>query len=519
MRQVVFQIGSSTGKAIMNDDSLKTQLDEEFIKKTIDAYVEKQLAGYQYAKISNAKVIHDSVHGTNIFHPYEMAFLDLPIIQRLRRISQTDVASFVFPAGNHNRFEHTIGVTAIVGQMVDSIFPKCNDFLKEEIDRDFIFHNCRVAAILHDCGHGPFSHLSEQIYAPQFERIKAGNPILKGANAHEIQSYFIATSAPMRKFNEETIKNIYGVEIDLDLVGAMIVGYIDKSNSRAKSLGFAVELINGAFDADKLDYILRDAHATGIRMALDLPRLMYTLNIISDKEGVNRLAIDISGVAALEEIVFNKMMLTSTIYHHQKVRAAGCMLKDIISNSGKFGSALDYLNYTDDMIFNLNSRKLLIKKQLHMLKNRVIPKRAFCFSSRTLNDVSVMGKIMEKLNEREFKNDLISNIAVYVRKKLNSDIKKHEIWIDSPKNPKFKEATQCLIRSEGTENGYILLREVFPTDDWVKAFSENKWQGFVYAMSENCQNVAIASKYVLEEVFQTKFNSFATKLCKIEERA
>jgi HD superfamily phosphohydrolase len=399
--------------------------------------------------------------------------------------------------------------------MVDSIFPKCEKILNDiGIDRDLIFHNCRVAAILHDIGHGPFSHLSEELYASQFNEIKQNNPILQGASAHEILSYFIATSAPMRKFNEEIIKNTYKIDIDLKLVGAMIVGHIDKADEYAKKLGFAVELINGAFDADKLDYILRDAHATGIHIALDLARLLYTLNVI-DKDGINRLAVDISGVTALEEIVFNKMMLASTIYHHQKVRAAGCMLKGIIEGSGNFNTALDYLRYTDDMIFNLTSKNIFVEKQLHMLKNRIMPKRAFCFSSRTLEDVSVQRTIMSRFQDKEFRIVTIAAIVDYIRKEFGQNIQENEIWIDSPANPKFKEATQCLIKSEGAENDRLLLRDVFPIDDWVRAFSENKWKGFVYAMPENCKTVAVASKYVLEKIFDAEFNSFATKLCKI----
>jgi len=490
------------------------QLTKEFIQETVDAYVSAQMQGYRHCKTSHPKVLHDSVHGTNIFRPHEIAFLDLPIIQRLRRISQTDVASFVFPAGNHNRFEHTVGVAIVVGQMIDSIYSKSNCVLNA-IDEEFIRNNCRIAALLHDCGHGPFSHLSEQLYMSQFDDIRK-SILFKGASAHEILSYYIATSAPMRKFNQEIIKGLYNVEIDLDFVGAMIIGYIDKSSEKDCSRGFAVEVINGPFDADKLDYILRDAHATGIRMALDLPRLMYTLNVIPDKIGVNRLAIDISGVAALESIIFNKMMLTSAIYHHQKVRAVGCMLKSIIENSELFKNALSFLNYTDDQIMSLNSENELVEKQLYMMKTRMLPKRAFCFSSRTLDDTSKQRTIMERFEDRDFKRDIIANIALYVKEELGHEIEAHDIWIDSPKNPKFKEATQCLIKSEGSENNYLLLSDVFPTDDWVRAFSENKWQGFVYTIPESCQHVAIASKYVLEEVFQAKFNSFATKLCKID---
>ena len=494
----------------------KHPLSEEALRKAVDAYVEKSLSNYQHTKIRDKKVIHDSVHGTNIFSPYEIAFLDLPIIQRLRRISQTDVASLVFPAGNHNRFEHTIGVAVIVGNMINSLSK--NDIVREHNKENYIFNHCRVAAILHDCGHGPFSHLSEQIYAPELKKIKE-KKLLKGAREHEILSYFIATSKPLRKFNDETIKGVYGVDIDLDFVGSMIVGYINKKDPWFKERGYAIELINGAFDADKLDYILRDAHSTGIQMALDLPRLMHTLDVICDTKGINRLALDISGVIALEEIVFNKMILTSTIYHHQKVRAAGCMLKSIIEKSGKFKNVFDYLDYTDDMIFCLNSDDVdkCVTQQLDKLKNRMLPKRAFCFSSRTLKNAYAQSTIMEGLEKNEFKDEIIAHIANYVRKKLKHEISENDIWVDSPENPKFKEATQCLIKNEGSGKNYISLRAIFPTDDWVRAYSENKWKGFVYTFPENRRDVAKASKYVFENVFETKFNSFAEKLCKIDD--
>jgi len=494
----------------------KQQLDEASVRKAIDSYVKNQLKNHQNIKIRDKKVVHDSIHGTNIFYPHEIAFLDLPIIQRLRRISQTDIASLVFPSGNHNRFEHTIGTAVIAGKMINSLLLKSN-IVRKHNKSNYIYNNCRIAAILHDCGHGPFSHLSEQIYGAEFDDIKKDNKKLRGASAHEILSYFIATSEPLKKFNKEIINGVYGIDIDLDFVGSLIVGYIDRENSKLKEYGYAVELINGAFDADKLDYILRDAHTTGIHMALDLPRLMYTLDVIPDGERINRLAIDISGVIALEEIVFNKMILTSTLYHHQKVRAAGCMMKSILKKSNKFNDVLNYLNYTDDMIFCLNLGDEYLMHQLNKLKNRVLPKRAFCFSSHTMNNASDLKNIMTNLESDEIKDKIIAIIADYIRSKLKHDINDNEIWIDSPAPPKFKEASQCLIKSEGSKNDYISLRDVFPTDDWGRAFSENKWKGFVYTMPENCKYVAKASKYIFEEVFQTKFNPFASKLCKIDD--
>lgn len=487
------------------------QLAESDLKNKVDKYVEIKLKNVSKNAIRGPKVIHDSVHGTNMFQPHEIALLDLPIIQKLRRISQTDVASFVFPAGNHNRFEHTVGVTAVAGQMVDAIFSKSNNDILKDLRKEEIYNNCRAAAILHDCGHGPFSHLSEQVYGSQFTEIKKTNKIFAGASPHEILSYFITTSAPMKEYNEVVIKGVYGIDINLDFVGEMIVGYIDKS--RVPSLGFAVEVINGAFDADKLDYILRDAHSTGICMALDLPRLMYTLDVLPDKEKVNRLAIDISGVSALEEIVFNKMMLTSTIYHHQKVRAAGCVVKSILQGCGLFKKATDYLNYTDDQVFNIGHPQIAI--YLEMLLNRNLPKRAFCFSPRTLKDVYMLREIMSHLEDDKIKQDIIENISSYIKSNYGQQVSSNMIWIDSPNNPSFKEATQCIIKSEGASNNYILLRDVFATDDWVRAFSENKWQGFVYTIPEHCDVVAKASQDIFEQIFQTKFNVFAKRLCKI----
>ena len=498
-------------------------MDEITLKKAINDYVEKHLTNIseKHVKIKDNKVIHDSVHGTNIFRPHEIAFMDLPIVQRLRRISQTDVASLVFPAGNHNRFEHTAGVAVIAGKMIDSLLLK-KGVVSDHNEENFILNNCRVAAILHDCGHGPFSHLSEQIYSPKFKVIQKNNPVLKGASAHEIISYFIATSESLKKFNDNIIKGIYRVDINLDFVGSMIVGYVDKEDIESKKLGYAVELINGAFDADKLDYILRDAHSTGIHMALDLPRLMHTLDVIPDEEGVNRLALDISGVTALEEIVFNKMILAGTIYHHQKVRAAGCMLQSIIEKSGKFNEVTNYLNYTDDMIFCLDSVDEVdeyVKKQLDRLKNRILPKRAFCFSLCTIKSEKTFSQkeIMKGLKNDEFKKNIISKIAEYSKNELKHEVSEDEIWIDSPKNLKFKEGAQCLVKSEGSPNDYIHLSDVFPTDEWVKAYSENRWKGFVYAMPENCSYVARASRYVFEAVFQIEFNQFAEKFCKIDD--
>jgi len=482
---------------------------ETQLRSLIDTHVREVLSHCNLNSTPGQKVIHDSIHGTNMFSGHEIALLDLPIIQRLRRISQTDVASLVFPAATHNRFEHTVGVATIAGNMVDALFKAKNPLL-DGIDRDYIYNNCRVAAILHDCGHGPFSHSSEQIFKPHLSEIKRSNPRLAGASAHEILSFLIATSEPMREYNEKIIKGVYGIDIDLDFAGDMIVGFVDRT--RRPELAFAIAIINGAFDSDKLDYLMRDAHCTGINMPLNLPRLMYTLDVIRDREGLIRLAIDFSGVSALEEIIFNKMMLTSTIYQHQKVRCAGCVLRSIFKKTPDLDTVDDFLRITDDDVFNLKSDLPEVSEYINMLRNRILPKRAFCVSPRSLESAAALGRIISACSDEDIRNHIIKEICAYSANHLDHVIPPEFIWLDFPPHAVFKEAPQCVIKNS---DGYLPLNEIFPVDDWVRAFSESKYHGFVYTMPEHRQAASKAAKAVLEDTFDVKFNDFGFRLCKL----
>ena len=491
------------------------------LKQNVELFMEEIFRDYEHTLVKNAKAIHDSVLETNYFLPYEIAFLDLPIVQRLRHISQTDVASYVFPSGNHNRLEHTLGVATIAGKFVDALYRRNSSVLMEtNISKEFAYQHCRVAAILHDVGHGPFSHLSEQVYAAHFKEIKK-EPRFLGASPHEILSYLITTSERMQRFNTEIIKDKYGIEIDLQLVGDIIVGFsVDKPDKV-----FMVEIINGAFDADKLDYMLRDSHSTGIPMSLDLSRLLYSLDVIKHEDRT-RLSTDIGGVIALEQIVFNKMTLFTTIYHHHKVRATGCLLKSVFINNEEFQSPTDYLKYTDDDIWSFKSaaEKTVI---LQNLKKRKIPKRALVISARTigmglenLRDIMNLAEgSIEPTNGiagEDYIDAITTTIAERVLEKYNLDIR-DQIWIDIPNAPRFKEAITCVIKNYSTTTPYLTLSNVFPIDEWVKAFSQNKWNAFVFTMPEYCKEVSEVSKMVFEELFNIKFNEYALSICKISE--
>lgn len=509
------------------------------LKERVNEYVSFMLHDYRPQMVRGSKVIHDTILGSNLFLAHEIAVLDLPLLQRLRRINQVDVVSLVFPSGNHNRFEHTLGVTVIAEKMVAAIFRKVREgkINKVDFDEDYVLRHVRMAAILHDCGHGPFSHMSEEIYkyCDDYLEEKRTNPVLGGASPHEVLSYLIVTCDAFKSFFQTYIAEPYGIEVDLDFVGEMIVGYngdVDaaKDPERAKR-AFIVDVINGAFDADKIDYIQRDSHFTGIKMVLDIDRLFHTIDII-EVDGKQRLSVDMSGVSTLEQIVFNKMMLFSTVYHHHKVRAAECLFKSIFEEIRRngiaafdrdFSSAADFLYLTDDDVYGLAKKKKLgrVAEFAANLMRRELPKRALAISQKTIANSGDEGDnliedIMSLRHTPDKLEDLRQAIAEETRA-MNQPVPPEEIWIDIPANPQFKEGTEWPVKDIGTGKGYKRLREIFPVDDWTRAFSENKWHGFVFTRPQYQEVVCRAARKVFEEVYDIKFNEYAWLLCKIEQ--
>ena len=100
---------------------------------------------------------------------------------------------------------------------------------------------------------------------------------------------------------------------------------------------------------------------------------------------------------------------------------------------------------------------------------------------------------------------------------LGSKVQEEEIWIDLQPGPNFKEAILCPIKSRGEPSGHILLHDVLPVDDWVKAFSQNKWNGYIFTKPEKRTIVYKAAKKVVNDAFEIKLNRFSGHLAKIDD--
>lgn len=357
------------------------------LSNSIEKLVEDQLEYFSLTEVRNTKLIRDAVQESHNFNKHEINFIDLPMVQRLRRIHQTGLAFLTYPSATHNRFQHSLGVLVIVNKLTQVLRNRYPQIMNENTIMEL-----RLAALLHDVGHGIFSHPSEEIIGkiPEVEEELHQNSKFRKCKPHEMLSYLMLTTKSFRDFFDE-ITRIYKLDIDLDNIADMIVGEMRNPDKEA----YKSDIINGPFDADKLDYIMRDAYSTGLKMDVDLDRITHTTKIDFRKGKPTRLMVDISGVPNVEQILFNKILLYSSIYHHHKVRATTCMLKsifEIINDNNltldglSFKTATDFLRIDDCDIFSYFGKTSQLKQTIENMKFRNILKRALVISKRTIDE-------------------------------------------------------------------------------------------------------------------------------------
>jgi HD superfamily phosphohydrolase len=492
----------------------------------VDRWVSRQLKKASFDEVRDKKVIRDAVLDLSLFDEYEINVIDLPFVQRLRRVCQTACAYLLYPSATHNRFEHTLGVTIIADKFLKALKTKEPAMINKQHSQEI-----RLAALLHDVGHGPFSHVSESIYGhfPEMKELY-NNPKFSKCEPkpHEILSYLIVSSKSFKRFFEENIqRKSYRVMPDFQRIANIIVGDMEDPYQ-----AYLADIINGAFDSDKLDYIPRDCHFTGIKMEVDIDRIMYTLSIDTQlTRGRQGLLIDISGAPFVEQILFNKMLLYTSIYHHHKVRAAECMIKSIFEairdyklkvTGLSFKKVVDFLTVTDLDILSLHNKPDEIVPLIKNLLNRTMLKRALVISKKTIKTSSISKSKRKTELKMKYKRLLdLSKDVVEVRHlreliadELGGEITVYDVWIDLPEPPRFREAKQALIKTGDNERKR--LDQIFPISKWLETYAENKWNGHVFCppYSKIREKVDLAARKVIKDLLDIEFNEDATKLSK-----
>jgi len=212
----------------------------------------------------------------------------------------------------HTRFEHSLGVMQVATLLYDAICQKSAEILKSDLaynkdglgrDRQLV----RFAALLHDVGHSPFSHGSEDLFP-----IRPGGKRFK----HEDYSVEIIRSELRSAIEEHNLNANYG--LDAEDIAALVEG-----TSKAKQPIFWRDLIDGQMDADRMDYLLRDSYHTGVKYGgFDLSRILTTIRAIRSRDGHSpQLGVSRGGWHAAEGLVLARYFMFTQIYFH-KTRVA-----------------------------------------------------------------------------------------------------------------------------------------------------------------------------------------------------
>jgi len=235
--------------------------------------------------------IKDPVHGYVYITDAEKEIIDSYPMQRMRRLRQLAGSEYVYPGANHTRFEHCVGVMYLAGKVVEN--PKVSRMVTDE-EMDMI----RLAGLMHDVGHGPFSHVFEQLLIKDLEK------------THEdITSWIIKKS--------ELGDKIANMGYKPEEMGKLAVG---KLHNPGKA--FLDQIISSAVDVDKQDFIVRDTFHTGAEYGfIDVFRLIHALDVLGED-----LAVELGALSALEAFMIARIESFKSIYFHRVGRAAQIML-------------------------------------------------------------------------------------------------------------------------------------------------------------------------------------------------
>jgi uncharacterized protein len=257
--------------------------------------------------------IRDPIHGFIVINEWERDIINHPVFQRLRRIKQLAWTDMVYPGAMHTRFEHSLGVMHIASQMFGQIKTRREHFLKSELkftdgglERDYIL--IRLAGLLHDVGHAPFSHAGEELMPVN----PANGKVFKHENYSAAAISYLLT---------DVIEN-HPLNQNYKIKAQDVADFLNGSPSLGRTLLWR-GLFSSQLDADRSDYLLRDSHHIGVAYGkYDLHRLLATLTISFDPETeAPVLAIEEGGSHAAEGLIIARYMMFTQVYFQHTRRA------------------------------------------------------------------------------------------------------------------------------------------------------------------------------------------------------
>jgi HD superfamily phosphohydrolase len=325
------------------------------------------------------KVIRDPIHDYIELNELAITLLDTPQVQRLRRIRQLGFSSLVYPGANHTRFEHSLGAYHLARQLVKQV----DEHQQEEL---------LAAALLHDIGHGPFSHAIEELIERYTRKSHddAKELLRKGEISDVLRDFGLSLSAVAKHIKGET---------------------------------YPGQIINSEIDVDRMDYLVRDAHYTGVAFGLvDHVRLIHELRF-----NENKLVLNPGGLQAAESLLVSRFLMHPTVYFHHVSRIAESMCMHAAEYMIENGLSPKSLMRMDDVEFmnEMRSAGGYAAEIAKRLDERRLFKRALYTGFDSLN----MDVMKLRSNIKRIENEIAQSAG----------IEQGYVLVDIPEKPEIVE--------------------------------------------------------------------------------
>lgn len=445
------------------------------------------------------KIFRDAVHGFCVLEPGILLLLDSPFLQRLRGLSQTSLARLTYPSSTHTRFEHSIGVYHMAGEMIKAYERSPHDReIKEPLRTEI-----RVAALLHDTGHGPFSHSSEDVYRRRevFTIIKDRKKNqFANASPSEILTWCLLRSPTFKILWHKVAAKFPKASLDdasLSRIGSMIVGSDVGLEPQTRHLR---AIVNGPFDADKLDYLARDGHFTGLRISLDIQRLLWGLRDGRNPENdQTELCIDIGSLSALEQVIFCKAQLYGQLYHHHKVRAAGALITRLLERYEerypKLGrNPAEYLTLTESSLLGGDLKDRVLTRLVARIALRQLPMRCLVMEKQTLHSTSgtppnEAPSEEDERNESNWNQKILLNWRTDRAKVLSAERAiaakagqpANSVYVDAPHPASLVAPGGAIIALSDRKT--MWLHDLFPAEGWANTYNAYRSNAYIFSDS------------------------------------
>jgi HD superfamily phosphohydrolase len=421
--------------------------------------------------------IRDPIHGFIKVSPGELKVVDTPFFQRLRRIRQLSCAYMAYPGANHTRFEHSLGAMHVAGLTSSTLMEK--GYIDDDAASEL-----RLAGLLHDVGHGPFSHLFEELLHSK-----------TGITHEDMSSRIVAETEVGEALEKEGF--------DAKRMAGLAVG---RAPGKRR---FMNEVVAGTLSADLMDYLLRDSYYTGAGFGrVDISKVIDSFEVEGD-----HLAIESDAIHSFEALTVARYEMFKAVYFHKTCRAAEAMvLRAMELADDELGlthvrDLAKYRNLYDDgvlcRILAMNEGKAA-KKAQRLVKDFMERRLLKCVYEKIV--IRKEGFVESLLNKANVRADVVTEIANL------AGVDPEDVYIDVPTTPsvpftsereRFTELTILSRGGPGVRKTKITLADI-PAVAAISGFMDVLR---VYTPAKDRAKVeAAVSKVLGESGFSTKIS-------------